>query len=88
LTIPWTPPSPYRKREIIQGLADGKTSARPMRANAGAILLDALRNAHRWLEELLCDPSQTPERYYVSQAALQGDKSKSGSIVRVPAPQC
>ena len=24
-------------------------------------------------------------RYYVSQAALQGDKSKAGSIVRVPA---
>ena len=26
-------------------------------------------------------------RYYVSQAALQGDKSKAGSIVRVPAPE-
>ena len=25
-------------------------------------------------------------RYYVSQAALQGDKSKAGSILRVPAP--
>jgi site-specific DNA recombinase len=24
-------------------------------------------------------------RYYVSQAALQGDKSKAGSVVRVPA---
>jgi hypothetical protein len=24
-------------------------------------------------------------RYYVSQAALQGDKSKAGSILRVPA---
>ena len=24
-------------------------------------------------------------RYYVSQAALQGDKNKAGSIVRVPA---
>ena len=26
-------------------------------------------------------------RYYVSQAALQGDKSKAGSIIRVPAPE-
>jgi hypothetical protein len=25
-------------------------------------------------------------RYYVSQAALQGDKSKAASILRVPAP--
>ena len=43
LTLPWTPPSPHRKREVIQGVADGKISARPMRANARAILLDALR---------------------------------------------
>jgi site-specific DNA recombinase len=32
-----------------------------MRANARAVLLDALRNAHRWLEELLSDPRQTLE---------------------------
>ena len=61
MTLPWTPPSPYRKREIIQGVADGKTSARPMRANARAILFDALGDAHRWLDELLCDPTQTLE---------------------------
>ena len=59
LTLPWTPPSPYRRREIIQGVADGKTSARPMRANARAILFDALGDAHRWLDELLCDSTQT-----------------------------
>ena len=59
LTLPWSPPSPYRKREIIQGVANGKTSARPMRANARAILFDALGDAHRWLDELLCDPTQT-----------------------------
>ena len=59
LTVPWSPPSPYRKREIIQGVANGKTSARPMRANARAILFDALGDAHRWLDELLCDPTQT-----------------------------
>ncbi len=59
LTVPWSPPAPYRKREIIQGVANGKTSARPMRANARAILFDALGDAHRWLDELLCDPIQT-----------------------------
>ena len=61
LTIPWTPPSPYRKREIIQGVADPKTRTRPMRANARAILLGALGEAHRWLDELLRDPAQTLE---------------------------
>ena len=61
LTLPWSPPSPYWKREIIQGVANGKTSVRPMRANARAILLDALGDAHRWLDELLSDPTQTLE---------------------------
>ena len=57
LTLPWTRPSPYRKREIIQGADDGKTYARPMPANARAILIEALRDAHRWLDELLSDPA-------------------------------
>jgi site-specific DNA recombinase len=61
LTLPWTPPSPYRKREIIQGAGDGRSSARPMRAEARATLLDALRDAHRWLDELLFDPRQSSE---------------------------
>jgi site-specific DNA recombinase len=61
LTLPWTRPSPYRKREIIQGANDAKTYARPMPANARAILIDALRDAHRWLDELLSDPRQTLE---------------------------
>jgi site-specific DNA recombinase len=50
LTLPWTRPSPYRKREIIQAANDVKTSARPMPANARATLIEALRDAHRWLD--------------------------------------
>jgi site-specific DNA recombinase len=61
LTLPWTRPSPYRKREIIQGADDGKTYARPMPANARAILIEALRDAHRWLDELLSDSRLTVE---------------------------
>jgi hypothetical protein len=56
LTLPWTRPSPHRKREIIQGANDAKTYARPMPANARAILIGALRDAHRWVDELLSDP--------------------------------
>ena len=32
-----------------------------MRANARAILVDALGDAHRWLDELLSEPLQTLE---------------------------
>jgi site-specific DNA recombinase len=70
VTLPWTPPSPHRKRDIIQGVADGRVSGRPMRANARAILLQALGDAHRWLEELLSNPRQTLE-----SLALQEGKS-------------
>jgi site-specific DNA recombinase len=71
LTLPWTRPSPYRKREILQGADDAKTYTRPMPANARAILIEALRNAHRWLDELLSDPGLTLE-----SLASREDKSE------------
>jgi site-specific DNA recombinase len=71
LTLPWTRPSPYRKREIIQGANDAKIYARPMPANARVILIEALRDAHRWLDELLSDPRLTLE-----SMASREDKSE------------
>jgi site-specific DNA recombinase len=73
LTLPWTRPSAYRKREIIQGANDAKTYARPMPANARAILIKALRDAHRWLDELLPDPGHTLE----SIASREGKTMRS-----------
>jgi site-specific DNA recombinase len=73
LTLPWTRPSPYRKREILQGANDAKTRARPMPANARAILIEALRDAHRWAEELLSDPRLTLE----SIASQEGKSERS-----------
>jgi site-specific DNA recombinase len=35
LTLPWTPPSADRKREVIKGVADRKIGARPARQRAG-----------------------------------------------------
>ena len=70
LTLPWTAPSPYRKREIIQGANDAKTYARPMPANARAILIEALRDAHRWLDELFSDPRLTLESLASRRAGL------------------
>jgi site-specific DNA recombinase len=73
LTLPWTRPSPYRKREIIQGADNAKTNARPVPANARAILIEALRDAHRWLDELLSDPRLTLE----SLASREGRTARS-----------
>jgi hypothetical protein len=73
LTVPWAPPSPYRKREIIQSMRDANAGARRMSANARAILVDALGDSHRWLDELLSDPNQTLE----SLALREGKTDRS-----------
>jgi ParB-like chromosome segregation protein Spo0J len=73
LTLPWTRPSSYRKREIIQAANNANIHARPMRANARAILIEALRDAHRWLDELLSDPRLTLE----SLASREGKSERS-----------
>jgi site-specific DNA recombinase len=73
LTLPWTRPSPYRKREIIQGANDTKTYGRPMPANARAILIKHLRDAHRWLDVLLSDSRLTLE----SIASREGKSERS-----------
>jgi site-specific DNA recombinase len=61
LVIPWTPPSPYRRREIIQGEGGRSAAVRPMRAEARALLIDALRDAYCWQDEQMKDSSSTIE---------------------------
>ena len=61
LIIPWTPPSPHRRREIVQGEGDRPSATRPMRTEARAVLTDALRDAQRWLDELTTSPHLTIE---------------------------
>ena len=72
LIIPWTPPSPYRRREIIQVEGEPPSAPRPMRTKARAILIDALRDAHRRLDELTTSPNQTTE----SLAAREGNTER------------
>ena len=73
LTLPWTMPSPHRRREIIQGEGEASSSPRPMRVRARAVFLEALRDAHRWLDELTRDSDRTIE----SLAAREGKSERS-----------
>ena len=61
LIIPWTPPSPRRRREIIQGEGDSPSATRPMRMEARSLVIDALRDADRWLDELITIPNLSIE---------------------------
>ena len=66
LIIRWTPPSPYRRREIVQGEGERPPTMRPMRTKARAVLIDAPRDAQRWLDELTTKSDQNLVRAMVT----------------------
>jgi site-specific DNA recombinase len=76
LTIAWAAPSPYRRREIIQGTSAGSSAARPLPTSARPVLTKALRKAHRWLDELSTEPNQTIE-------SIVARESKSERSIRM-----
>jgi site-specific DNA recombinase len=73
--LPWTPPTPYRRREIIQG-ETVSSSARPLRESARLVLIEALRKSHRWLDELLANSHLTIE-------AIGSREDKSGRSIGI-----
>ncbi len=74
LTVACAAPSPYRRREIIDGTSAGSSSARPPPTSARLAFTNALRKAHRWLDELLTSPTQ-------SIATIAARESKSERAV-------
>ena len=72
LTLPRTRAS-RRRREIIQGMGEAQQPLRAMRTKAREGFIKALRDAHRWLDELLFDPAQTIE----SLAVREGKSERS-----------
>ncbi len=73
IALRWTPLSTARRREILQGNGGPNPSMRPMRTKARIGLIAALRDAHRWLDELLVDPRHTIETI----AAREGKTERS-----------
>jgi site-specific DNA recombinase len=61
LTLRWAPPSPYRRREVIQRDGGAPSATRPMRVEARAAFKRSLSDAHRWLDELVRDSGSSTE---------------------------
>ena len=61
LAVRWAPPSTRRCREILQSEGDANPSLRPMRTKARLGLISGLRDAYRWLDELITEPRHTIE---------------------------
>jgi hypothetical protein len=72
LIIPWAPPSSRRVREIIQGDSEEPSTVRPMRTKERTVLIDALRDAHRWLTEL----TTRSETTFEALAAREGQSER------------
>jgi site-specific DNA recombinase len=53
ITIPWTPQTFRRKREVLQPSSDGGNAARPIRAEARTKLLSAIATGRRWLDQIV-----------------------------------
>jgi DNA invertase Pin-like site-specific DNA recombinase len=73
LTLPWSRTSSRRRREIIQGVDELMQPQRAMRTKARDGFVKALRAAHRWLDELLSDPTKSIE----SLAVREGKSERS-----------
>ena len=78
IQVPWTPSASRRRRTIIPCDSAGEDAAlRPMRVEAQAKLIEALRNAHGWLDELLADPGTSTR----SIAEREGRSERSVRMV-------
>ena len=55
----WEPPSPHRRREIVQGGGETQSAMRPMRSEARNRFAAGFSNASLWLDQLLADPNVT-----------------------------
>ena len=83
LIIPWTPLSPHRRREIIQGEGERPCAMGRMRTEARAVLTDALRDVRHWLDELTTSPTKLSNRWPRAKAKPNvgsGEPSRSLSF--------
>jgi DNA invertase Pin-like site-specific DNA recombinase len=97
LALPWAPTRSRRKRDIIRVAEASLSPSRAMRAKARSYFIEATRDARRFLDELLCDPSLTIEaiaarerkstrslRMTLSLALLAPDLVKAAMEGRLP----
>ena len=84
--VPWVPPPPYQRREIIQGKGEPGSPIRPMRVRARAVFAESLRNAHRWLEDLVMDPNQTIELIAVREGKSERSIRMTLSLAFIAPP--
>jgi DNA invertase Pin-like site-specific DNA recombinase len=57
IQLSWTPRSPRRRREIVQGDGSRQAALRPMRSEARGRFAIGFRDARHWLDQLIAGPA-------------------------------
>jgi DNA invertase Pin-like site-specific DNA recombinase len=86
VTIPWTLPSPHRRREIFQGEDGPSSTIRPMRVRDRAVFAEALGDAHRWLDELTRHPDWTTTAIAIREGKTERSIRMTLSLAFVAPP--
>ncbi|MDI9849674.1 recombinase family protein [Rhodoblastus sp. 17X3] len=77
IVLAWTPGSTRRKREIVQSSDPSEPRPnRAMRTRAREVFVNAFSEAHRWLDELVTDPT-------ITIASLAAREHKSERSIRM-----
>jgi hypothetical protein len=76
ISVPWTPQTFRRKREVISP-SDGFHDGRPIRANARRKLIKAIARARAWLSEIVSGQAQSLEAI----AAREGMNERSARMM-------
>lgn len=53
MSLPWSPPSPYRKRDLLLPVGYDASTTKPMKVENRARLLKAIQKGMIWLDELI-----------------------------------
>ena len=61
IEVPWRKTLATRRREILIPIDGASQSARPIRSEARMLLVSAIAQARRWLDELISDPTASVE---------------------------
>jgi site-specific DNA recombinase len=86
VTIPWTRPSPRVRRQIIEVEGERSSTARPMRVRERHGFLEAVRRAHRWLDELTRDTGATIESLAIREGRSERSIRQTLSLAFVAPP--
>jgi site-specific DNA recombinase len=86
LTFPGPCHRPTRRREIFQGEGEASSMVRPMRVRDRVVFVEALGDAHRWLDELTRHSDRTTATIAIREGKTERSIRMTLSLAFVAPP--